>query len=144
MTAAHDLKTIGLIDVLTRYKNICQEIEYFEVLLMDAEFEYKRNRQVLIGGPTAKSIHLPIDRQVDGIYNTLTKHSEIEDILKKKREVKKRAEEALSKFEGIEYKVAYKRFVEGKSGKEIALELGYAYGYIKNISKKITESLDKM
>lgn len=141
MTAAHDLKTIGLIDVLTSYKSICQEIEYFEVLLMDAEFEYKRNRKILIGGPNTKPIHLPIDRQIEGINNTLTKHSEIEDILKKKREVKKRAEEALGKFEGIEYKVAYKRFVEERTLEEIADELHYSLSGVKKISMRINRVL---
>ena len=144
MTAAHDLKTIELVEVLTQYKNICASIEFYEVLLHEAEIEYKRNRNVLIGGPGTKPIHLPIEKQLEGINGTISKHEEIEQTLKTKRALKKQAEEALSKFEGIEYKVAYKRFVEGKSGKEIALELGYAYGYIKNISKKITESLDKM
>ena len=142
MAAAHDLKTIGLIDVLTSYKSICQEIEYFEILLMDAEYEYKRNRHTLIGGPTAKSIHLPIDRQVDGLYNTLTKHTEIEDILKKKHELKKRAEKALEKFEGIEYKVAYKRYVEGKTLEEIADELHYSLSGIKKISMRINRVLE--
>ena len=144
MTAAHDLKTIGLIDVLTSYKSICQEIEFYEILLLDAEIEYKRNRKVLIGGPKAKPTHLPMDRQLEGINQTLNKHNEIEHILNKKRELKKRTEQALEKFEGIEYKVAYKKYVEGKSLKETAFELGYAYGYVKNISKRITESLDNM
>ncbi|MGM9923872.1 MAG: hypothetical protein ACI35R_06445 [Bacillus sp. (in: firmicutes)] len=144
MTAAHDLKTIGLIDVLTSYKSICQEIEFYEILLLDAEIEYKRNRKVLIGGPKAKPTHLPMDRQLEGINQTLNKHNEIEHILNKKRELKKRAEQALEKFEGIEYKVAYKKYVEGKSLKETAFELGYAYGYVKNISKRITESLGEL
>ena len=144
MSAAHDLKTIGLIDVLTSYKSICQQVYYYEVLLMEIEKEYKRNRKTLIGGPTTKPSHLPIDRQIEGINGTLEKHTDYEEKLKRARQLKKQAEIALSKFEGIEYQVAYKKYVEGKTLKETAVELGYAHGYIKNISKRISEMLDGM
>lgn len=142
MSAAHDLKTIGLIDVLTSYKSICQEIEYFEVLLMEEEREYKRNRKTLIGGPTTKPSHLPIDRQIKGINDTISKHTAIEEILKRKRQLKKQAEIALSKFEGIEYQVAYKRFVEQKTLSQIADEENYSIDGIKKISRKINRALN--
>ena len=144
MSAAYNLKAINLVEVLTQYKDICATIEYYEIILDDIEREYQRTRKVLIGGPKAKPTHLPIDRQIEVINDTLNRHEEIEIILEKKRALKKRAEEALRKFEGIEYQVAYKKYVEGKSLKETALELGYAHGYVKNISKRITESLGEL
>ena len=144
MSAAYNLKAINLVDVLTQYKDICASIEFHEILLQDAEIEYKRNRKVLIGGPKAKPSHSPIEKQYEGTKETISRYEEIEKVLEKKRALKKRAEEALRKFEGIEYQVAYKKYVEGKSLKETALELGYAHGYVKNISKRITESLGEL
>ena len=63
MSAAYNLKAINLVEVLTQYKDICASIEYHEILLQDAEIEYKRNRKVLIGGPKAKPSHSPIEKQ---------------------------------------------------------------------------------
>ena len=143
MSAAQDLKTIGLIDVLSHYKYICQEIEYFETLLQESELEYKWNRKRLIGGPLTKPSHLSIDRQMEEVENTIHKYSDIELILQTKRTLKKRAEEALRKFEGIEYQVAYKRFVEQKTLQEIASEENYSIDGIKKISRRINKALDR-
>ena len=141
MTAAHDLKTIGLIDVLTSYKSICQEIEFYEILLQDAEIEYKRNRKVLIGGPKAKPSHSPIEKQYEGTKDTISRYKEIEEVLKAKKELKRRADEVLNKFEGIEYQVAYKRFVEKKTLAEIADEGNYSLAWIKKVSQRINSIL---
>lgn len=43
----------------------------------------------------------------------------------------------LEKFEGLEYKIAYKRIVENKTHKEIADDLGYSHQYMKEIWSKI-------
>ena len=141
MSAAYNLKAINLVDVLTQYKDICASIEFYEILLQDAEIEYKRNRKVLIGGPKARPTHLPIDRQYEGINDTISKHEEIEKVLEAKKELKKRAEEALRKFEGIEYQVAYKRFVENRTLEEIADELHYSLSGVKKISMRINRVL---
>ena len=141
MSAAYNLKAINLVEVLTQYKDICASIEYHEILLQDAEIEYKRNRKVLIGGPKAKPSHSPIEKQYEGTKETISRYEEIEQVLEKKRELKKRAEEALRKFEGIEYQVAYKRFVENKTLEEIADELHYSLSGIKKISMRINRVL---
>ena len=141
MSAAYNLKAINLVDVLTQYKDICASIEFHEILLQDAEIEYKRNRKVLIGGPKAKPSHSPIEKQYEGTKETISRYEEIERILEVKRELKKQAEEALNKFEGIEYQVAYKRFVEKKTLAEIADEGNYSLAWIKKVSQRINSIL---
>jgi hypothetical protein len=49
----------------------------------------------------------------------------------------KKIDAKLQEFEGIEYKVAYLIQVKNKPLQEIADELGYSLGYIKNISASI-------
>ena len=141
MSAAYNLKKENLIDVLTQYKDICASIEFYEILLQDAEIEYKRSRKVLIGGPTAKPSHSPIERQYEGTKDTISRYEEIEKVLEKKKKLKKDAEEALRKFEGIEYQVAYKRFVEKKTLAEIADEGNYSLVWIKKVSQRINSIL---
>ena len=141
MSAAYNLKAINLVEVLTQYKDICATIEYYEIILDDIEREYQRTRKVLIGGPKAKPTHLPIDRQIEGINDTLNRHEEIEQALERMKALKKKAEEALSKFEGIEYQVAYKRFVEKKTLAEIADEGNYSLVWIKKVSQRINSIL---
>lgn len=42
----------------------------------------------------------------------------------------------INKLEGLPYQIARMRFIEGKSYQEIAVELDYSYGYIRNIVSK--------
>jgi DNA-directed RNA polymerase specialized sigma subunit len=50
---------------------------------------------------------------------------------------KKRMDEAISRFQGLEYKIAYRRYVLGKQLNEIADELGYTYEHIRRIHAKL-------
>lgn len=56
---------------------------------------------------------------------------------------KQKLERILNDFEGLEYEVAYKKYVEGKTLLEIAYELGYSEGTIKNVSSKIKKELEE-
>lgn len=64
----------------------------------------------------------------------------LQSILDDKRETQRQLLEKLGQLEGLEYKIAYKRFVEGKSLNEIAEELGYSHDYMKEISSKKIKS----
>ena len=131
----------NLVDVLLSYKELCQEIEYFELLLSETEREWSHNRKVLIGTP-GKGSALPIDRMAENMDLIRDRHDKYEGLLEIKRRLKDRAEDIISSFDGIEYKVAYKRFVEKKKLEEIAEELHYSVDGIKKISSRITKALE--
>jgi hypothetical protein len=50
---------------------------------------------------------------------------------------KKRIDALISQFDGLEYKIMYKRYVEGKTLNEIAEELGYSHDRIRHIHASI-------
>ena len=136
-----DLKRVGLIEILTSYKDLCLEIEYFETLLAEIEQEWKVNRSTLIGHPNKKRTALPIDTITGEMDNLMHKHTNIEKLLDIKKRFKKQAEEIIKRFDGIEYKVVYLHFVERKSLKEIAEELGYSYDRIRHISSEVKREI---
>jgi hypothetical protein len=61
----------------------------------------------------------------------LTSLGLLRERLDKILEAKERIETLLNRFDGLEYKIAFKRIVEHKTHQEIADELGYSHQYIK-------------
>lgn len=83
----------------------------------------------------------PIDyaRLIEGM--TRLEHMlEIEErILKSMQESEKVLDDKLKRLEGIDYRVAYLIQVKGRTLQEVADELGYSLGYIKNISANLNK-----
>lgn len=132
--------TNGLKDMLLIYQDICNEIEYYEILLKQTEMEYQINQNMLVKHQRKKNV--PITSTVDNIDSIIERYKKIEGLLNIKKRIKKSAEEQLSKFEGLEHRVAYMRFVEGKTLYEISLDTKYSEAHIKRISAKISCYLD--
>jgi hypothetical protein len=77
-------------------------------------------------------------------YEKVCARLEIEkSILKQKLEIRNKIFKNINRLKGLEYKVAYKKIVEGKDLSRIADELGYSVGYIKNISSKINKTFNE-
>lgn len=93
------------------------------------------------GMPSGSKNFTSLDRLLESRGKCL-KELEIElqlqDELKK---AKKSMIGCIKKFEGIEYKVAYARMIEGKSFKTIALELNKNEQYLKNVYSKIKSQM---
>ncbi len=132
--------TNGLKDMLLIYQDICNEIEYYGILLKQTELEYKINQNMLVTHQSKKNV--PITSTVDNIDSVIERYKKLEELFNIKKRLKKSAEEQLSKFEGLEYQVAYMRFVEGKTLKEISIDTSYSEAHIKRISAKISCYLD--
>lgn len=66
--------------------------------------------------------------------------------LRKLEYAKVRQDMLLERFEGLEYKIMYRRKVLNMNLKEIAEDLGYSHGYIRNVisscDKNMTLSID--
>ena len=122
------------------YKDICQEVEFLEAMLDEAEAEYNINNKLMLKNPenpgTEGYIPLPLDRAAEFRDRVAERYNNIARLLELKK--RKTAEKHLNQLEGLEYEVAYKRFVEGKTLAEIAEELGYSERHMKRISSNIT------
>lgn len=61
--------------------------------------------------------------------------------------IEKEIRENVEKLEGLEYKIAKLRFIDGMTYQEIADKLGYSYGYIRKVvsqgNKEVTTTLVK-
>ena len=61
----------------------------------------------------------------------MTSLEKLQDRLNNLEEAKERLETLFKRFEGLDYKIAYKRIIECKTHKEIGKELGYTEQYMK-------------
>lgn len=133
-------------ELLQSYKDICLQIEFYEILLKDAEYEWEINRRLMFGGVRSNGdgtyTKTPMDRVAINLDSIKERHDKLEQLISKMKRMKKEAEKIMGKFEGLEYKVAYKRYVENKTLKEIADELGYSEAWIKKVSMNISRNLE--
>jgi hypothetical protein len=140
-------ENVSLVEMLNMYDDLCKEIEYFEALLKETEKEWRVNRKLMFINPTPSHngglVPVPMDRVAENMDKVLERYKKIERLLKAKKKLKKTAEEILGSFEGIDYQVAYKRFVEKKKLELIAIELDYSIDGIKKISSRITKALTR-
>jgi len=136
-------------DRLKSYRDLCKEIELWEIRLWDLEGERRLLMKQMMNPPQvklcanysgmpgagARIIDLPKAwTQMQDIEQRI---GECKDVLSLKRETKRRMEKVLSEFESLEYRVAYMRDVEQKPLYKIAEEMGYSYDWIRRISSRL-------
>ncbi|MEI5909416.1 hypothetical protein WAK64_20520 [Bacillus spongiae] len=117
------------------YIDLCREIAMLEDSLhaMEKEVEFW-----WIGGKGFQLVSMSnAAERVDKLNEKINAYQEL---LGLKVRLKKAFDKHLSKLTGLEYRVAYLRYVEKMSLKMIADELGYNYDYIRRVSSKINKS----
>ncbi len=123
--------------LISTYQDLLTEIEIYENRLDDLYREDYALRSIEYN-------RIDLDVYVERKHKLNNEAAIIQAILDDKRETQRQILEKLNQLEGLEYKIAYKRFIEGKTLNEIAGELGYSYQYMKEVSAKIyQESTDK-
>ena len=116
--------------LISTYQDLLTEIEVYEERLKDLEREqYAIDRLV-------KSNTIDYYNQLERQLDLNNKYAITQSILEDKKETQRQMLEKIQQLEGLEYKIAYKRFIEGKTLNEIAGELGYSYDYIRELSSK--------
>ena len=116
------------------YNNLLIEIEEYKERLEDLRREeYGLNR---IRDTHKIGVELYANKQTK-LHN---EKAIILSILEDKEQTLKETIERLKKLEGLEYKIEYKKNIEGKSLKEIAEELNYNYCYVRRVYSKTKTS----
>ncbi len=78
-------------------------------------------------------------------YIQLEEEIKLKEIELKKLKVRERKiDELINSMDHAKYKVAYLREIKGLSLYEIAQELGYSEGHIKNISMEVSRELENL
>lgn len=132
----------------TAYYEVCSEIELLEERLDGLYDEMRLLNRQMNGSPATKLVAsysgMPsaqfvarFDIQFQRAIEISEKIDEVKDILELKKELKRRMETKLREYEGLEYKVAYKRDIERKPLNVIAIELNYSYDWIRKVSCRV-------
>ena len=131
------------------YQDLCREIEIYEMRLesliaqKDAIVDGWLKPISDISGidyaaPRVQENHCKLDFE-EQLPRMAALEKDIERYQRLLRSVKscqKKIEDRIGRMEGVEYKIAYKRAIEGKNLKKVAEELNYSYGYIRKNAKK--------
>lgn len=121
-----------MIEIFTSYNNLLLEIQWLEDQI---ELCKEEREQWWIGGRLFKRV--PMDNAAER-YDRLTEQIEkMEKLLDIKSRFKTKIHGYISKFEGVENQIAYKKYVEGKTLQTIADELCYSYDRIRHIHSKM-------
>lgn len=130
-----------MIDWRTSYFDLCKEIEILDLRADDLEKEARvALRTVWTGEPPrdhSTYVHMPLDKALGHYESVMAKLCDVQEVVRNKRVTKAQIEKRLGEFEGLEYRVAYKRDIEGKPLDVIADELGYSFLWIRKVSMKV-------
>jgi hypothetical protein len=132
----------------TTYNELCLEIELLkeQIKLNENQLEYwfgiKMNKR-FDGIPFGSyGVHrFGANTGLIQAEKTIFSLNKLNERLEELEQAKNRIEELLKKFERLEYKIAYKRYVEGKTLKEIAAELKISYIYARELMSKIKKAM---
>jgi DNA-directed RNA polymerase specialized sigma subunit len=121
------------------YNDLCAEIDILQLRLVDLENEFKvAHRTVWTGcAPGENHARVPLDKSLMQYDEIKTKLQEVESTLRRKERIRDEMERRMSQFQGLEYKVAYMRDIQGKRLQQIADELGLSLLYIQKISSRV-------
>lgn len=132
------------------YHDLCNEIDILEIRKYELEGELRIiQRRMFANGPRTNLVasysgmpggnsdDTPLNLIWPMVQTVQSLMDDVIDILSLKREAKRRMEERMSKFDTLEYRVAYMRDVERKTIAAIATELQYSYDWIARISSKL-------
>jgi hypothetical protein len=134
-----------MLEIFKSYNDLCLEIEVLkeQIQLTQNSLEYwfgiKLNNPYSSGIPfSSNGVHrfgavtglIQAEKTIDALNKQNERLEQLET-------AKKRIEELLSQFQSLEYEIAFKRYVEGKSLKEIASELNKSYDYIRELMSKM-------
>ncbi|WP_100406251.1 hypothetical protein [Bacillus solitudinis] len=117
--------------IFRNYNDMIKEIDILETQI---KMTMKERENWWFGG---KLFHqVPLDnaaRRCDLLSERIKQmHEALDELRRGKQEI----ESKLKRLGGLEYKIAYKRYVEGKTHQTIATELGYSPEHIRRVSSQ--------
>lgn len=130
-----------MIDWRTSYHDLCKEIEILDLRADDLEKEARVCLKTVWTGepPSDRStyVHVPLNTALTQYESVMTKLCEVQEVIRNKRVTKAQIEQRLGEFDGLEYRVAKMRDIDGKALDIIADELGYSYNWIMKVSSRV-------
>lgn len=106
-----------------------------EILKEQLQLANKEREQWWIDGRLFHTV--PMDNAAGRVDRLTEKIEKLEEQLMIKEATEFRLKAQLARYEGLEYKVLYRRYVLGESLKDIAEDLNYNYDYIRQIAVRV-------
>ena len=106
-----------------------------EILKEQIELAKAEQKQWWLGGRLVNTV--PLNNAAERVDKLSEKIERMEEELELKIKRTEHLQKQLQQYQGLDYKVFYKRYIEGKTLVQVADELGYSYQYIKEIAVKV-------
>lgn len=123
-------------EMMKDYADLVRRIDIFK-----AQLELIENDLMYWHGPNK-----PLWSKGAREYGLDTAALRVDEIMERKRKLEKQIEfheeirqeilENINQLQGLPYRIARLRFIEGYSYQQVAEKLGYSYGYIRNVMSK--------
>lgn len=125
--------------IISEYNDSIIELDILQSLRRDLIRQLEQQHRIVWTGmaPSAPMpAHVPLDKALSKYDSAVERLNALEQEIKLRRELIQGIDEKLSRLTGMGNTIGYKRYVEGKSLKEIAAELGESYEKIRKISSR--------
>ena len=124
-------------DLKRKIDIIARQIEMYEV-----ELEYwwftEDNK------PGKGLIHYGLSTASERTDKKLEKLNTLKKMHEFYKDIKEEIDDAINGLEGLPYKIAYRRFIQNMNYDEIAEDLGYTPGYIRQVASKTNKQRTEM
>ncbi|MCS1382743.1 hypothetical protein NXZ75_11115 [Lysinibacillus sphaericus] len=125
-------------EIMKNYADLLRIIDILkaeiEMLEVDKEYWLGKNEQLPFASIGAEKYGLDIASQrTDRLNDRIVS---LEAKLDHYQAIEKEIRENVEKLEGLEYKIAKLRFIDGMTYQEIADELGYTHDHIRRVASK--------
>lgn len=124
-------------EIMKNYADLIREIEIIknqiELFEIDVDYWYGKN-DLPLNGKGAREYGLSVAAErTDKLNEKIVCMNKRLDYY---QDIKEDMDKHINSLEGLHYKVAYKRFIENLTYKEIATDMGYSYDYIRHIASE--------
>ena len=121
-----------MIGLYTSYRDLCIEIEWLE-----CEIDRLKGEQEdwWIGGWLFELV--PMDNAAERVDRISKRINKLQDLLDIKKRFQRQTAAYIDSLEGIEHRIAYKKYVENKLLKEIADDLSVSYDHVRRIHSRM-------
>lgn len=118
-------------DLLHEIEIIKEQIEQLEVSVGYWNGDNGESDFVLIGKGASKFGLSTASQNIDRIHKKI---NALQTMLEGFEMIRGKNEMRINRLQGLEYKIAKLRYIDGLSYKEIAVNLGYSYSHIRNVA----------
>lgn len=127
-------------EIIKNYVDLCRKIDIIEtqLLQLDIDLKYWFGRGELPFTGTGAD-DFGVIASIGNLQDLHDKKHRLQKMLEFYEDIKKETEDKINQLEGLNYQIARMKYMENKSYKVIAEELGKSYGYIRNVASTLAK-----